>query len=154
MPDAGSAATEMTTTAVKRVDKCIIIGRKHEITVGGITKFHPIFARVMENGVGQGIADFIAILDETPRLVIDRSTPAMGVRGIPETDVNFTDMEVAEDMVVIPTSGLKKGLVGLMNAYNAQLVCAGTVTLGIAQRAFEETTNIALDRIQFGRPIA
>ena len=78
----------------------------------------------------------------------------MGVRGIPETDVNFTDMEVAEDMVVIPISGLKKGFAGLMNAYNAQRVGAGTVALGIAQRAFEDATNFALDRIQFGRPIA
>lgn len=153
-PDAGSAATEMTTTAVKRGDKYIINGRKHWITGGGVSKFHLVFARVMENGVSQGIAGFIAILDETPGLVIGRRTPAMGVRGIPETDVTFTDMEVAEDMVVIPTSGLKKGFAGLMNAYNAQRVGAGTVALGIAQRAFEEARNFALNRIQFGRPIA
>lgn len=153
-PDAGSAATEMTTTAVKRGDKYIINGKKHWITRGGVSKFHLVFARVMENGVGQGIAGFIAILDETPGLVIGRRTPAMGVRGIPETDVTFTDMEVAEDMVVIPTSGLKKGFAGLMNAYNAQRVGAGTVALGIAQRAFEEARNFALNRIQFGRPIA
>ena len=114
-PDAGSAATEMTTTAVKRGNKYIINGKKHWITGGGVSKFHLVFARVMENGVGQGIAGFIAILDETPGLVIGRRTPAMGVRGIPETDVTFTDMEVAEDMVVIPTSGLKKGFAGLMN---------------------------------------
>lgn len=153
-PNAGSAATEMTTTAVKRGDKYIINGRKNWITGGGVSKFHLVFARVMEKGVGQGIAGFIAILDETPGLVIGRRTPAMGVRGIPETDVNFTDMEVAEDMVVIPTSGLKKGFAGLMNAYNAQRVGAGTVALGIAQRAFEEARNFALNRIQFGRPIA
>ena len=153
-PDAGSAATEMTTTAVKRGDKYIINGKKHWITGGGVSKFHLVFARVMENGVGKGIAGFIAILDETPGLVIGRRTPAMGVRGIPETDVTFTDMEVAEDMVVIPTSGLKKGFAGLMNAYNAQRVGAGTVALGIAQRAFEEARNFALNRIQFGRPIA
>ena len=153
-PDAGSAATEMTTTAVKRGDTYIINGRKHWITGGGVSKFHLVFARVMENGVSQGIAGFIAILDETPGLVIGRRTPAMGVRGIPETDVTFTDMEVAEDMVVIPTSGLKKGFAGLMNAYNAQRVGAGTVALGIAQRAFEEARNFALNRIQFGRPIA
>ena len=153
-PNAGSAATEMTTTAVKSGDKYIINGKKHWITGGGVSKFHLVFARVMENGVGQGIAGFIAILDETPGLVIGRRTPAMGVRGIPETDVTFTDMEVAEDMVVIPTSGLKKGFAGLMNAYNAQRVGAGTVALGIAQRAFEEARNFALNRIQFGRPIA
>ena len=153
-PDAGSAATEMNTTAVKRGDKYIINGKKHWITGGGVSKFHLIFAKIMENGVSQGIAGFIAILDETPGLVIGRRTPAMGVRGIPETDVSFTDMEVPEDMVVIPPSGLKKGFAGLMNAYNAQRVGAGTVALGIAQRAFEEARDYALNRMQFGRPFA
>ena len=153
-PDAGSAATEMTTTAVKRGDKYIINGKKHWITGGGVSKFHLIFAKIIENGVSQGIAGFIAILDETPGLVIGRRTPAMGVRGIPETDVSFTDMEVPDDMVVIPPSGLKKGFAGLMNAYNAQRVGAGTVALGVAQRAFEEARDYALNRMQFGRPIA
>ena len=153
-PDAGSAATEMNTTAVKRGDKYIINGKKHWITGGGVSKFHLIFAKIIENGVSQGIAGFIAILDETPGLAIGRRTPAMGVRGIPETDVSFTDMEVPEDMVVIPPSGLKKGFAGLMNAYNAQRVGAGTVALGIAQRAFEEARDYALNRMQFGRPIA
>ena len=41
-----------------------------------------------------------------------------------------------------------------MNAYNAQRLSAGTVALGIAQRAFEEARNFALNRNQFGRPIA
>ena len=39
-PDAGSAATEMNTTAVKRGDKYIINGEKHWITGGGVSKFH------------------------------------------------------------------------------------------------------------------
>ena len=62
-PNAGSAATEMTTTAVKHGDKYIINGKKHWITGGGVSKFHLVFARVMENGVGQGIEGFIAILE-------------------------------------------------------------------------------------------
>lgn len=153
-PDAGSAATDMTTTAVKHGDKYIINGKKHWITGGGVSKFHLVFAKIMENGVSQGIAGFIAILDKTHGLVIGRRTPAMGVRGIPETDVTFIDMEVSEDMVVIPPSGLKKGFAGLMNSYNAQRVGAGTVALGIGQRAFEEAQDYALNRMQFGRPIA
>lgn len=153
-PNAGSAATEMTTTAVKHGDKYIINGKKHWITGGGVSKFHLVFAKIIENGVSQGIAGFIAILDKTPGLVIGRRTPAMGVRGIPETDVTFIDMEVSEDLVVIPPSGLKKGFAGLMNSYNAQRVGAGTVALGIAQRAFEEAKDYALNRMQFGRPIA
>ena len=63
-------------------------------------------------------------------------------------------MEVPEDMVVIPLSGLKKGFARLINAYNAPRVGAGTVALGVAQRAFEEACDYALNRMQFGRPIA
>ena len=153
-PNAGSAATEMSTTAVKSGDKYIVNGKKHWITGGGVSKLHLVFAQVMENGVSQGIAGFIAVLDETPGLVIGRRTPAMGVRGIPETDVTFEDMEVHESMVLIPPSGVKKGFAGLMNAYNAQRVGAGTVALGIAQRAFNEAKSYTLNRFQFGRPIA
>ena len=153
-PDAGSAATEMTTTAVKKGDKYIINGKKYWITGGGVSKFHLVFARVIENGTEQGIAGFIAILEETPGLNIGKRTPAMGVRGIPETDVTFENMEIDQSMVVIPPSGLKKGFGSLMNAYNAQRVGAGTVALGIAQRAYEEAKTYALHRHQFGRPIA
>ena len=56
--------------------------------------------------------------------------------------------------MVIPPDGLKRGFAGLMNAYNAQRVGAGTVALGIAQGAYETALEYALKREQFGRPIA
>ena len=152
--NAGSAATEMTTTAVKRGDKYILNGKKHWITGGGVSKFHLIFAQLMENGVSQGIAGFIAVRGETTGLVVGTREPAMGLRGIPETEVIFEDMEVTEDMIVIPPAGIRRGFAGLMNAYNAQRVGAGTVALGIAQGAYEEATSYMLEREQFGRPIA
>ena len=45
-PDAGSAATEMTTRADRKGDQYVINGKKHWITGGGVSKFHLIFARV------------------------------------------------------------------------------------------------------------
>jgi len=78
----------------------------------------------------------------------------MGVRGIPETYVDFQDMEISEDMIVVPPQGIKRGFAGLMNAYNAQRVGAGTVALGIAQGAYEEAIKYMHSREQFGRPIA
>jgi alkylation response protein AidB-like acyl-CoA dehydrogenase len=155
-PNAGSAASEMTTRAVKKGDKYIINGQKYWITGGGVSRLHLIFARVFEDGVEQGIGGFIVVRDgnEPKELVIASRTPAMGVRGIPETYVDFNDLEVHESMALKPLGDLRKGFAALMNAYNAQRVGAGTVALGIAVGAFEEAVQYTKERKQFGRPIA
>jgi len=152
-PDAGSAATEMKTTAVKKGGQYIINGKKHWITGGGVSKLHLVFARLVEDGASRGIAGFIAIRNRTPGLVIGAREPSMGVRGLPETEILFEEMQVPEDMIVIPPGGIRHGFSGLMNAYNAQRVGAGTVALGIAQGAYEKALSRALEREQFGRPI-
>lgn len=157
-PEAGSAATEMTTRADRKGDRYVVNGKKHWITGGGVSRLHLIFARVFEGGKEQGIGGFIAVRDaqsgEPKGLVIGKREPAMGVRGIPETEVIFQDLEVSDDMIVIPPEGIRRGFAGLMNAYNAQRVGAGTVALGIAESAYELALDYARRRRQFGRPIA
>jgi len=153
-PGAGSAATEMTTTAELKGEKYILNGQKYWITGGGVSRLHLIFAKLMEDGESKGIAGFIVLRDENQALKVGAREPAMGVRGIPETYIHFENMEVDKDMIVIPPEGIKRGFAGLMNAYNAQRVGAGTVALGIAQGAYESALSYALDRKQFGRPIA
>lgn len=153
-PGSGSAATDMTTVAVKKGDKYVINGVKHWITGGGVSKVHLIFAQVEENGERQGIGGFIAVQGEDDGLVVGAREPAMGLRGIPETELIFQDLEVSADMAVIPPEGLKRGFAGLMNAYNGQRVGAGTVALGIAAGAYEAACEYIKIREQFGRPIA
>ncbi|WFU80175.1 acyl-CoA dehydrogenase family protein [Bradyrhizobium sp. CIAT3101] len=153
-PEAGSAATEMTTRADKRGGAYVINGKKHWITGGGVSKLHLIFARVFDqSGVEQGIGGFLAVAG-TPGLVVGKREPAMGLRGIPETEIIFKDLEIPEDMLVLPPRGLRRGFADLINAYNSQRVGAGTVALGIAQGAFERAVAFAKEREQFGRPIA
>jgi len=153
-PGSGSAATQMTTTAVKQGDKYVLNGLKHWITGGGVSKSHLIFAQVEENGVRLGIGGFIAVLGEDKGLRIGAREPAMGLRGIPETEVIFENLEISESMALIPPGGVKKGFAGLMNAYNGQRVGAGTVALGIAQGAYELALGYLKTREQFGRVIA
>ena len=153
-PGSGSAATQMTTTAVKKGDKYILNGTKHWITGGGVSKTHLIFARVEEDGEYKGIGGFIAIRDEDDGLIIGKREPAMGLRGIPETEIIFQDMEIDQSMAVIPPQGLARGFAGLMNAYNGQRVGAGTVALGVARGAYEQALEYVKTREQFDRPIA
>ncbi|MEC7537118.1 MAG: 3-sulfinopropanoyl-CoA desulfinase [Pseudomonadota bacterium] len=153
-PDAGSAATEMTTRADKKGDKYIINGKKHWITGAGASQLHLVFARVFdEQGEEQGIGGFLGVRDETPGLSIGNREPTMGLRGIPEAEVIMQDMEVGEDALVMPPRGLRKGFADLMDAYNSQRVGAGTMALGIAQGAYQHALNYVQEREQFGRPI-
>jgi len=152
-PGAGSAASEMTTRADKVGDRYVLNGKKHWITGGGVSRLHLIFARVFEDGEEQGIGGFIAVRDEDEGLVVGQREPAMGLRGIPETEILFQDLALPADRAVIPPEGIRRGFAGLMNAYNSQRVGAGTVALGIAQGAYELALNYAQTREQFGRPI-
>jgi 3-sulfinopropanoyl-CoA desulfinase len=152
-PGAGSDASQMATRAEKRGDRYILNGRKHWITGAGVSKLHLIFAQVYEDGEPQGIGGFLAVRGESKGLSVGNREPAMGLRGIPEAEIILEDLEVSEDMAVIPPGGLKRGFAGLMNAYNGQRVGAATVALGIAQGAFELAVDYAQSREQFGRPI-
>ncbi len=152
-PEAGSAAGDMTTRADRKGNGYVLNGRKHWITGGGVSKLHLIFARVFDGGVEQGIGGFIAVRGESDGLVIGTREPAMGLRGIPETEILLQDLELPADRLIQPPNGLGRGFAGLMNAYNAQRVGAAAVALGIAQGAYDLALDYSRQREQFGRPI-
>ena len=157
-PDAGSDALAMTTRADRRGDAYVINGKKHWITGAGVSKLHLIFARVFdERGQEQGIGGFLAVRGEanTPNLGlrVTRREQTMGLRGMPEGEIVFEDLEVPAGMALLPPSGFRRGFADLMIAYNSQRVGAGTVAMGIAAGALEHALDWAKSREQFGRPI-
>lgn len=154
-PEAGSAATEMRTTARRRGDSYVLDGSKTWITGGGVSKLHLIFARVLdEAGQEQGIGGFIAVAGERPGLEIGRRLPAMGLRGLPETEIHLNRLTLPADRLLVPPDGLENGFRALMRAYNSQRTGAAAVALGIAQGAFDLALAYVGDRRQFGRPLA
>lgn len=153
-PDAGSAATEMTTRADKVGDQYILNGKKHWITGGGVSKLYLVFARVFENDEEQGIGGFIVVDDGSLNgLRIGKREPTMGLRSIPETEVYFEDLTLSADSLLQPPQGIRRGFGALMTAYNGQRVGAGTVALGIAQGAYDLALDFSQQREQFGRAI-
>ena len=159
-PEAGSAATEMRTTAQLRGNSYIINGSKHWITGGGVSKLHLIFARVLdEAGCELGIGGFIVHADSvTGQLpkgfsIVGHET-TMGLCGMPEAELKFENLEVDAKFALVPPSGFRRGFADLMNAYNSQRVGAGTIALGIAAGAFERAKDYLNERQQFGRPLA
>lgn len=152
-PEAGSAATEMSTRAERKGDHYVLNGGKHWITGGGVSQLHLVFARVFDGGVEQGIGGFIALREEDQGLVIGRREPTMGLRGIPETEVFFQDLTLPKERLILPPGGLAHGFGALMKAYNGQRTGAAAVSLGIATGAYDLALDYSRAREQFGRPI-
>lgn len=155
-PEAGSAATNMTTRATRRGNDWVLTGDKTWITGGGISRLHLVFARAFENGEEQGIGGFIVVRDGDampPGMTAER-IPSMGLRGMPEANITMRDVVVPDTMVLRPPGGWARGFGRLMDAYNGQRVGAATVALGLAAGAYDHAIDRALTREQFGRPIA
>ena len=159
-PEAGSAATEMRTTAQRKGGSYIINGSKHWITGGGVSRLHLIFARVIsETGSPEGIGGFI--VEANPRenkfpdgFHIVRRERTMGLCGMPEAELHFDNLEVPADMALVPPGGFERGFAQLMTAYNSQRVGAGTIAMGVAAGALQRARDYLLDRHQFSRPLA
>lgn len=159
-PNAGSAATQMATTARRVEGGYVINGVKHWITGGGISKLHLVFAQVLDDaGDNIGIGGFIVCNDPENGLTpegfsVTGRERTMGLCGMPEASLRFDDVFVADEFVLRPPSGFKRGFAELMNAYNSQRVGAGAIAMGVAAGALEHATRYLLERHQFGRPIA
>jgi alkylation response protein AidB-like acyl-CoA dehydrogenase len=150
-PEAGTALTDLQSTAERRDDHYIINGTKHWITGGGVSVTNLIFTRFIENGEDLGIGG-ILVDKGTPGFSFGRVERAMGLRGIPETELIFKDCEVPAANVVVPGEG-SEGFKKLMYGYNGQRVGASAVALGIAQGAHDLAVDWMKRRKAFGRPI-
>lgn len=159
-PDAGSAATEMKTTARKVGNTFQLNGTKHWITGGGVSKLHLIFAKVLdEDGRTLGIGGFIVHVDREKGVIpkgfeVVRRERTMGLCGMPEAELRFTNLVVDAQFALRPPSGFKRGFADLMNAYNSQRVGAGTIAMGVAAGALDHASAYLTRRQQFGRPLA
>ena len=151
-PEAGTALTDLQATAEKQGDSFVINGTKHWITGGGVSVTNLIFVRFMVDGQDLGIGG-ILVDKGTPGFTFGRVEDAMGLRGIPETELIFKDCVVPAENVVVMGDG-NEGFKKLMNGYNGQRVGASAVALGLARGAHDLAVEFMKKRKAFGRPIA
>lgn len=151
-PEAGTALTDLSTTAEKQGDSYVINGTKHWITGGGISVTNLIFCRFIEEGKDLGIGG-ILVDKGTQGFTFGTVENAMGLRGIPEAELIFNNCVVPAENVVVHGDG-NEGFKKLMYGYNGQRVGASAVALGIAQGAHDLAIEHMKKRHAFGRPIS
>jgi alkylation response protein AidB-like acyl-CoA dehydrogenase len=148
-PNAGSALTELETSARREGEVYILNGTKRWITGGGEREFLLVYARFDDVPGPAGIGALL-IRKDMPGFRTGERILSMGVRGVRESYVHFRDIRVpAENIIVQAGSGFKK----LMSAYNGQRVAASAVCLGLAQGALDYAVDYADARRQFGKRI-
>ncbi len=156
-PEAGSAASEMRTTARRVPGGYLLDGVKHWITGGGVSRLHLVFAQVAGRAGAEGIGGVLLDIDPAapPRgYRVARHERTMGLCGMPEAELRFEGLFVPSEMALLPPGSPAEGFKHLMNAYNSQRLGAAAVALGVAQGAFDRARAYMREREQFGRPIA
>jgi len=148
-PDAGSAATDMSTKAVREGDHFRINGAKRWISNAGHAELYLLYARMNDAPGAKGIGA-IVVEKNAPGVSFGVPEKLMGFRGIPSSDIFFEDVLVpAENLLVEPGDGFRK----LFNAFSMERLGNSTVSLAIAQASLDRSIDYVTTRTQFGKPL-
>jgi len=149
-PGSGSDAGGLRTTAVRDGDHWVLSGSKNFITNGGIADTAVVMA-VTDRAAGKkGISAFV-VERGTSGFRSGKKEDKLGVRSSDTSELVFEDCRVpAGNLLGKP--GL--GFVDTLKILDRGRVGIAAFSVGIAQAALEASMRYALERKQFGHPIA
>jgi acyl-CoA dehydrogenase len=148
-PSAGSNATNLKTTAVRKGDRYIINGSKHYITNARDAHVFTVMAVTDPSKGPKGITSFIVEKD-FPGFTVGKTEKKMGLRGSHSCELFFEDLEVpVENRLGEEGEGYVNALKILANG-RAGLAARN---LGSCQYLLDKSVRYAMEREQFGRPI-
>lgn len=148
--DAGSAATDMKTTADKDGDSYVLNGAKCFITNGGEAEIYTVMAVTDKKRGARGISAFV-VERGTPGFEFGKKEDKMGIRASATRELLFEDCR-------IPAANLLgregTGLLAVMRTFDATRPGVAAQAVGIAAGAIDEAVAYATKRKQFGQTIA
>lgn len=149
--DAGSDAGGLGCQAVRDGDGWVLNGEKRWVTNGARAGLVLVFAKTDSSADrGHGIGAFIVDPSAEEYEVTGRET-TMGLRASETVTVRLDGVRIDADAVVgDPEQGFRYA----MEALDVGRLGIAAQAVGIAQAAFEHSVAYALERKQFGRPIA
>lgn len=148
-PDAGSALTDLTTTARIEGDQIVLSGMKRWCSGGGEADGYLVYCRLSEEKGAKGVGA-VYVDAPAPGLTFGNREELMGFRGIATADIFFDEVRVPAENLIVPAGGFPK----LMEAFDLERCGNATMCLGLAAAALEDTLAYVEERRQFGRPLA
>ncbi len=149
-PGSGSDAGGMRTTAVRDGRHWVLNGSKNFITNGGIADTAVVMA-VTDRAAGKKGISAIVVERGTPGFRSGKKEDKLGVRSSDTSELAFEDCRVPAENL-LGREGM--GFVDTLKILDKGRVGIAAFSVGIAQAALEASMRYALERKQFGHPIA
>lgn len=147
-PDAGSAATDLATSAGLHGDHYVVNGMKRWCSGGGHAEQYLVYVRIADEPGSRGIGALI-VDKGAEGLTFGPQEKLMGFRGIPSADLFFDDVRVPVDNLIVGAGGFRD----LFTAFSIERLGNATMSLAIGQACLDRTAAYVQERRQFGKDI-
>jgi alkylation response protein AidB-like acyl-CoA dehydrogenase len=147
-PNAGSALTDLTTAARLEGDRVILNGSKRWCSGAGHSEVYVVYCRMDGIAGAKGIGA-VLVAKDSKGFTFGKRDHHMGFRGVYSADMYFDDVEVPAENILVPAGGFGK----LMDAFDLERCGNTTMSLAVAQSAFDFVLDYVQQRQQFGKPL-
>jgi len=151
-PGSGSDAGPLSTTARREGDVYVLDGTKRYITNAPEAGIFTVMARTDPADKSAGGISAFVVERGTPGLTLGTPDRKMGQRGAHTCDVVFERCRVPADNLIGGREGV--GFKTAMKVLDKGRLHIAAVFVGASERMLDDALRYALERKQFGRPIA
>lgn len=151
-PEAGSDAASLRTTAIRDGDHYIVNGTKRFITNAPHAGLFTLMARTNPEDKGAGGVSAFIVDADIKGITIGKKDKKMGQRGAHTADVIFENVKVPAGQLIGGREG--QGFKTAMKVLEKGRIHIAAICVGVAERMLRDALNYAVQRKQFGQPIA
>ncbi|SFU14880.1 acyl-CoA dehydrogenase family protein [Pseudomonas marincola] len=151
-PGSGSDAASLRTTAVRDGDHYVLNGTKRFITNAPQAGIFTVMARTNSEIKGAGGISAFIVEAGTPGLSLGKIDRKMGQKGAHTCDVIFEDCRVPAENLIGGVEGV--GFKTAMKVLDKGRLHIAAVCVAAAERMLKDALDYALERKQFGQPLA
>jgi acyl-CoA dehydrogenase len=154
-PDVGSDAGALKTSARRDGNDAFILnGTKRYITNAPHAGLFTVFARTdAESSDARGVSAFL-VEAGTPGVTVGKPDRKMGQQGAHTADVIFDNAWVPADAIIGGPERENQGFKTAMKVLDRGRLHIAAICVGAAERLIADSLAFAMDRRQFGQPIA
>lgn len=153
-PDVGSDVASVKTTITREGDELIVNGEKRFCSGSEFCDYIYVLGRSGPADKRYSNLSFVLVPPNTPGVEI-RRIDSLGMKGVPTTDVRFTDVRVPIENLMGGEDGWNNGWRMITGSgLDVEKLEVAAMALGIASAATEDAWKYSMERQQFGKPIA